>query len=132
MKGLSAKITRAIPTRAVLKCDDNSGAKELRIIGVKHLHGVRRRFPAGGIASVVIASVKSGKPDMVKKVVKAVIIRQKKEYRRPNGVRISFEDNAAALINDDGTPVATEIKGAVAREVAERFPKVAAITSSVI
>jgi len=132
MRGLSANIARAIPTSAILKCDDNSGARELRIIGVKHIKGVRRRYPAAGVAGIVIASVKSGKPDMVKKIVKAVIIRQKKEYKRANGMRISFEDNAAALINDDGTPVATEIKGVVAREVAERFPKVAAITSSVV
>lgn len=132
MRGLSANITRAIPTSAILKCDDNSGARKLKVIGVKHIKGVRGRYPAGGVASVVIASVRSGKPDMVKKVVRAVIIRQKKEYRRANGMRISFEDNAAALINDDGTPVATEIKGVVAREVAERFPKVAAITSSVM
>jgi large subunit ribosomal protein L14 len=85
-----------------------------------------------GIGDVVIASVKKGKPDMVKKVVKALIVRQKKEYRRVNGVRIFFEDNAAVLVTDDMLPVGTEIKGVVAREIAERFPKVAAISAGVV
>ncbi|MBI2079946.1 uL14 family ribosomal protein, partial [Candidatus Micrarchaeota archaeon] len=78
------------------------------------------------------ASVKKGNPDMIKKVVKALIIRQKKEYRRANGWRISFEDNAAVLVTDDGLPVGTEVKGVVAREVAERYPKVSAISAGIL
>ena len=61
-----------------------------------------------------------------------MIIRQRMQYRRPNGVRIQFEDNAAVLVDDQGLPVGTEIKGAVAREVADRFPKVAAIAAAVV
>jgi large subunit ribosomal protein L14 len=69
---------------------------------------------------------------MVKKIVKALIIRQRKEFRRANGVRVFFEDNAAVLVSDDFLPVGTEIKGVVAREIAERFPKVAAISAGVV
>lgn len=69
---------------------------------------------------------------MMKKVVRALVVRQKKEYRRPTGTRILFEDNAAVLITEEGLPVGTEIKGVVAREVAERFPKVAAIAPGVV
>jgi large subunit ribosomal protein L14 len=76
--------------------------------------------------------VKKGNPDMVKKIVKAVIVRQRKEFRRPSGLRISFEDNAAVLVTDEGLPVGTEIKGVVAKEVAERFPKVAAISPGIV
>lgn len=132
MKGLTGKIVKGLTTGSYLLCHDNSGAKEVFIFGVKGAGGVRSRNPSVGIGDVVIVSVKKGNPDMVKKVVKALIIRQKKEFRRANGIRISFEDNAAVLITDDGLPVATEIKGVVAREVAERYPKVAAIAPGVV
>ncbi len=132
MKGLTGKIVKSLTTGSYLLCHDNSGAKELFIFGVKGAKSVRTRYPSVGIGDVVIVSVKKGNPDMIKKVVKALIIRQKKEFRRANGLRISFEDNAAVLITDDGLPVATEIKGVVAREVAERYPKVAAIAPGVI
>jgi large subunit ribosomal protein L14 len=69
---------------------------------------------------------------MVKKVERAVIIRQKKAIRRVNGMRYSFEDNACVLIDETGVPKGTEIKGVVAREVAERFPKVSAIAWGVV
>ena len=69
---------------------------------------------------------------MVKKKIKAVIIRQKKEITRPNGNRVSFEDNACVLVNDEKLPIGTEIKGVIAKEVAERYPKVAAIAPGVV
>ncbi len=132
MKGLTGNIVRSLTTGSYILCHDNSGAKELFIFGVKGAKGVRARYPSVGIGDVVVVSIKKGNPDMVKKVVKALIIRQKKEFRRANGLRVSFEDNAAVLITDDGLPVGTEIKGVVAREVAERYPKVAAIAPGVI
>jgi large subunit ribosomal protein L14 len=116
----------------MMTCSDNSGAKVIYIIGAVRYKGTRSKYPKVGIGDIVIASVKKGKPDMIKKVVKALIVRQRKEFRRPNGMRIFFEDNAAVLINDDMLPVGTEIKGVVAREVAERFPKVAAISAGVV
>jgi large subunit ribosomal protein L14 len=132
MRGLGSNVPKALTLGSRLTCHDNSGAKIVEIIGVEGYKGVRNRNPTAGIGSLIIAAVKKGKPEMVKKKVKAVIIRQKKEFRRPNGLRISFEDNACVLVNDDGLPIGTEIKGVVAKEVAERYPKVTAIAPGVI
>lgn len=132
MKGFTSKITKTLTLGTVLPCSDNSGAKMLYIVGSLRFKGTRGRNPAVGVGDIIIASVRKGKPDMIKKVVKALIVRQKKEFRRANGSRIAFEDNAAVLVNDDYLPVGTEIKGVVAREVAERFPKVAAISAGVV
>lgn len=132
MKGIGSKITKALTLGTILSCTDNSGAKELYLISSMAFKGVRRRNPTGSVGDIIIASVRKGKPDMIKKVVKAIVVRQKKEWRRANGLRVSFEDNAAVLVTDDNLPVATEIKGVVAREIAERHPKVAAIASGII
>ena len=132
MKGLSSNITKTLTLGTVLPVTDNSGAKVVRVIGALQYRGTRRRNPTVGIGDVVIASVRKGKPDLIKKVVKALVVRQKKEYRRPNGMRILFEDNAVVLVTDDFLPLGTEIKGVVAREIAERFPKVAAISAGVV
>ncbi|MEW6328935.1 MAG: 50S ribosomal protein L14 [Candidatus Micrarchaeota archaeon] len=132
MKGLGTHITKTLSTGSRMLCDDNSGAKIVQIIGVKGWKGKRGEYPKVGIGDTVIVAVKVGKPEMVKKIEKAVIIRQKKEIHRPNGTRMQFEDNAVVLIDDQGLPKGTEIKGAIAREVAERFPKVAAIAAAVV
>lgn len=132
MKALSAKITRALPVGARLVCADNSGAKVLEIINVLKYHGVLRRVPTAGVGSVVVCSVKKGTPSMRKKKVKALIIRQKAPYKRANGMTVMFEDNAAVLIEPKKMlPIATEIKGVIAREIAENYPKIAAIASGV-
>ena len=131
MKGLGSHIPKTLTLGSRLMVHDNSGAKIVEIIGVLGYKGVRGRNPKAGVADLIVAAVKKGKPDMVKKKVKAVIIRQKKEIRRPSGLRISFEDNACVLVNDDKLPIGTEIKGVVAKEVAERYPKVAAIAPGV-
>jgi large subunit ribosomal protein L14 len=69
---------------------------------------------------------------MRKKVEKAVVVRTKKEYRRADGLRVKFEDNAVVLVDDAGIPKATEIKGPVAKEAVERFPKIAAIAPIIV
>ena len=132
MKPLSSKPTKTLTLGSVLVCADNSGAKEIKIIGVKGSKGRRGRLPKAGIADMVIASVRKGKPELKGKVIKAVIVRARKEWKRSDGLRVSLEDNAAVLVNDEGIPTGTEVKGVVAREVAERYPKVAAISSGLI
>lgn len=132
MKALKAKIPRALPTGAMLICADNSGAREVQIISVIGYKGVRRRYPAAGIGDMVVVSVKKGLPEIRKQVHYAVIIRQRKEFRRPNGDRIKFEDNAAVLVNEKGEPKGTEIRGPVAKEAAERFSKIAAIATTIV
>ncbi len=132
MKGISSKVVKGLPAGAVLKCADNTKAKELMIIGVVGYKGVRGRYPAAGVGDMVICSVKKGGPTVKGTVVKAVIIRQRKEYKRANGWRVSFEDNAAVLVNDEGLPLGTEVKGVVAKEVVERYPKVGTIAAGVV
>ena len=133
MKALSSKVTRALPVGAYVRTCDNSGAKLLKIVSVKGHKTVKGRYPAGGVADMVLASVKKGKLEMRKKVVPAIIVRQRKEYRRADGVRIKFEDNAAVVLKDNkGNPKGTIFKGPIAKEVAERWPAVAKVANLVV
>ena len=102
-----------------LKVADNSGAKEIMCFRV--LGGSFRR--TAGVGDVIVASVKSATPGgAVKKgdVVKAVIVRTKKQYRRPDGTYIRFDENAAVIIREDKNPRGTRIFGPVARELREK------------
>ncbi len=132
MKGLKAKITKALPTGARLDCVDNSGAKVVQIIAVKGYRGVKNRYPKAGVGDMVIITVKRGRPEIKKQILKAVIVRQRKEYRRPSGMRIKFEDNAAVIVDDKGNPKGTEIRGPVAREALERFSKIASSATIIV
>lgn len=132
MKGVRAKITKALPVGAYLVCADNSGAKLVQIISVVGYKGRRRRLPSAGVASLVKVTVKKGDVKLRKKVFSAVIIRQKKEYRRRNGMRVYFEDNAAVLVNEKNEPIGTEIKGPVAKEAVERFSSIGKIATMVV
>jgi large subunit ribosomal protein L14 len=131
MLGLTARVTNGISIGTRLICDDNSGAKIVQVIGVLGGRSRLRRVPSVGVGGLVIVSVKKGRPDMVKKKERAVITRQRREYRRGKE-RVRFEDNACVLVDEQGLPRATEIKGCVAREIAERFPKVVAIAPAVV
>lgn len=81
---------------------------------------------------MVVVSVKKGTPEMRKQVVHAVIIRQRKEFMRPDGIRVKFEDNAAVITDEKGDVKGTEIKGPVAREPAERFAKIASSATMIV
>jgi len=132
VRAIKAEIPRCLPTGARLVCADNTGAREVEIIAVKGYKGVRRRYPAAGVGDIVVVTVKKGTPDIRKQVHYAVIIRQRKEYRRPDGTRVKFEDNAAVITDDKGNPKGSEIRGPVAREAAERFPKIGSIASIIV
>ncbi len=132
MRAIKAEVPRCLPTGARLVCADNTGARELEIIAVKGYKGVRRRYPAAGVGDIVVVTVKKGTPDIRKQVHYAVIIRQRKEYRRPDGTRVKFEDNAAVITDDKGNPKGSEIRGPVAREAAERFPKIGSLASIIV
>jgi len=131
-KAVTASITKGITAGTRLTCADNSGAKELEVISVRTYKGRKNRYPKAGIADLVVASVKKGKPDIRKQIVLAVIVRQKKQFRRYNGTRIRFHDNAAVIITEEGFPKGTEIKGAVAREATEKWNKISSISSIVV
>ncbi len=102
-----------------LKVADNTGARELMCI--RCLGGSYRRYAE--IGDVIVASVKSATPGgVVKKgeVVKAVVVRTKKGARRPDGSYVRFDENAAVIIREDGTPKGTRIFGPVARELRDK------------
>ena len=133
MFGLTAKMTKCIQLGTVLTCADNSGAKELRVIAVLKYKGKHRRIPKGGIGDIVVCSVIKGDEKVRKTVVHAVIVRQKKEFRRPDGVRVAFTDNAGVLINPKThEPTGSEIRTAIAKEVVERFSVIGKIASIVV
>jgi large subunit ribosomal protein L14 len=135
--GVSVGVSPVTPVRALtagsrLVCADNTGAKELQIITTLKYTGTRRRMPKAGVGDMVVASVKKGTPELRKQIVRAVIIRQRKEYRRMDGIRIKFEDNAAVLMTPEGAPRGSEIRGPVAREAIERWPRIAGIATIVV
>lgn len=133
MKAVKARITRGLPVNSRIATCDNSGAKVLKIFSVKRHKTVKGRIQAAGVGDFVMAAVKKGKPEMKKQVVMAVIVRQKKEYRRPNGMRVKFEDNAAVVVKDEaGNPKGTLLKGPIAKEACERWPGIAKLASIVV
>ncbi len=133
MKAVRAKITKPIPLGARLVCADNSGAKELELIAVRGYSGRLRRLPRAGVGDVIVCAVKKGKEKMRHQIVYAVIVRQKKGYRRADGIRIKFSDNAAVLVNQKTfEPTGTEIRTVIAKEVVERFTAIGKIASIVL
>ena len=123
MKAKQSTIPRALATGTRLACADNTGARTVQIISVFGYHGVQASSAQARAGDLATVSVQKGTPDMRRKLVRAVIIRQKKEMRRPNGMRVSFDDNAVVVVDEKNEPKGTEIKGPIAREVAERFPR---------
>ncbi|MCA9485232.1 MAG: uL14 family ribosomal protein [Nanoarchaeota archaeon] len=132
-KAISARATRGLNIGAMLVASDNSGARIVRLTGVKIGKSTKKRQQYAKIGDHVKVSVRAGKPDMKGEVFDAVVIRQKKPYRRLTGERVCFEDNAVALMKDEkGNPKGTQIKGPVAREIQERWGSVAKIAQFVL
>jgi large subunit ribosomal protein L14 len=133
MKALTSKIPKSIQLQSKISCADNSGAKEIEIIGVKTYKGILRRIPKAGIADIVIGTVTKGNEKMMHTIVYAVIVRQAKEFRRADGTWVKFLDNAAVLVNSKTyEPQGTEIRTAIAKEVVERFSPIGKIASIVL
>ncbi|MFA7467513.1 MAG: 50S ribosomal protein L14 [Desulfotomaculaceae bacterium] len=121
-----------IQVQTMLRVADNTGAKRLMCIRV--MGGSRRRYASLG--DIIVASVKEATPGgVVKKgdVIKAVIVRTKKEVRRPDGSYIKFDENAAVIIKDDGSPKGTRIFGPVARELRDHdYMKIVSLAPEVL
>ncbi len=115
-----------------LKVTDNSGAKEAMVIGVPGLKTRLRRLPFATVGDMVVVTIKKGNADLVGQVMNAIIVRQKKPFRRPNGVWVSFEDNACVIVSPEGAPKGTEIRGPIAKEAAERWARLSTIASMVV
>ena len=132
MKGIAGRQTRGLPKGAYLSCIDNTGARVVQIVDVPKYHGTLRRYPSAGIGDLLVVSVKKGTPEMRKQLVYAVIVRQKRPFRRSDGVMVQFEDNAVVITTPTGETKGTDIKGLVAREAAERWPRIAATASIIV
>lgn len=133
MKAIKANITNGLQVGSWVDTCDNSGAKVVKITGVKRKKTVKGRSPGAGVGDMVIAAVKKGRPDMRKTVVYGIVVRQRKEYKRPDGTRVSFEDNAIVVLKDDkGNPKGTIFKGPIAKEAANRWPAVAKVASMIL
>ena len=125
-------ITRSIPVPSIINCADNTGARKLKVVQVIGYKGRLRRIPAASVGDEVVVVVKVGTPEVRKQIFHAVIVRQKYPIRRLSGDRISFEDNAAVLITPEGELKGTEIKGPVAYEAAEKWPRIANLASMIV
>ena len=132
MLGHGPKLSRGLPMGAILRCADNTGARELRLIQVMGYKGKIRRYPSATVGDRITVSVRHGTPDMRKKIFQAVVVRQRKPFRRAEGVWIQFEDNAAVIITPDGEMKGSEIRGPVAREAAERWPRIASAATIIV
>ncbi|MDY6818914.1 MAG: 50S ribosomal protein L14 [Halobacteriales archaeon] len=132
MEALTADVTRGLEKGSKITCADNTGARELKIISVAGYQGTLNRHPKAGLGDKVTVSVTKGTPEMRRQVLEAVIIRQRKPIRRPDGTRVKYEDNAAVIIDEAEEPRGTEIKGPIAREVAERFGSIASTATMIV
>ena len=132
MRAVAGRQMRGLPQGARIECVDNSGAKVVEIVTVLNYKGVHRRSPAAGVGDMVIASGKKGTPEMRRQLVHAVIVRSRRPFRRADGTMVKFEDNAVVLTNELGETRGSGIKGPVAREAAERWPRIAATASTIV
>lgn len=133
MKPVGARITRPLNLGCEANVADNSGARLARIVAVKRGKTVRGRQGSAGVGDWVKVSVREGLPEMKGVVFDAIVVRQKKSYRRYTGERISFYDNAVVLLKDEkGNPKGTMVKGPVAKEIAERWPAISKLAKMVV
>jgi len=125
-------VTRVIPVGARIVCADNSGAKILEVVNVHKFHTRLSRLPAAAVGDYCNVVAKKVHAELRKELQGAVIIRQKYAIRRLNGVRVSFEDNAAVIITADGELKGTDIKGPESVEACEKWPRIANLASMVV
>jgi large subunit ribosomal protein L14 len=134
LKPIRAKISKSINVGSWINVADNSGAKIAKVVNVRNYHGVKDRQPKCGVGDTVFVVIKKGSPDTVHKKFPAVIVRQKKEFRRLDGTRVAFEDNACALVKDIDKyePQGTILRGPLPKEISIRFPHITKISSKVV
>merc|ERR1711973_619384 len=125
------RISLGLPVGAVMNCADNTGAKNLYVIAVYGVKGRLNRLPAAGVGDMFVATVKKGKPELRKKVMQAVVIRQRKPFRRKDGVFICFEDNAGVIVNNKGEMKGSAVTGPVAKECADLWPRISSNSGSI-
>ncbi|CAG0914033.1 unnamed protein product, partial [Notodromas monacha] len=129
--GAKFRIALGLPVGAVMNCADNTGAKNLFVIAVYGVGGRLNRLPSAAVGNIIVTTVKKGKPELRKKVMQAVVIRQRKPFRRKDGSFIYFEDNAGVIVNNKGEMKGSAITGPVAKECADLWPRIASNASSI-
>ena len=122
--GSILRTTRGVTTGTIIKICDNSGVKAMKVISVKGTGAKLNRRASASVGHIVVGSVKKGKSELLGKVLKAVIVRQKQSINRKGSFRVKFEDNAGVMIDDKNEIKATSITGPVAKECLEKFPKI--------
>lgn len=130
--GNKFRMSLGLPVGAVINCCDNSGARTLNIISVKGIGARLNRLPAAGVGDMVMATVKKGKPELRKKVMPAIVVRQSKPWRRRDGVVLYFEDNAGVIVNPKGEMKGSAITGPVGKECADLWPRIASNSGVVV
>jgi large subunit ribosomal protein L23e len=126
------RITLGLPVAATINCADNSGGKNLYIISVVGWGARLNRLPSACVGDMVMATCKKGKPELRKKVHPAIVVRQRKPWRRIDGTFIYFEDNAGVIVNVKGEMKGSAIAGPVAKECADLWPRVAAAANTIV
>ncbi|KAG5554202.1 hypothetical protein RHGRI_011905 [Rhododendron griersonianum] len=129
--GNKFRMSLGLPVAATVNCADNTGAKNLYIISVKGIKGRLNRLPSACVGDMVMATVKKGKPDLRKKVMPAVIVRQRKPWRRKDGVFMYFEDNAGVIVNPKGEMKGSAITGPIGKECADLWPRIASAANAI-
>ena len=132
MKAIGSIVVKSLSVGSKITCADNTGAKQFQIISVRGYKGKRRTKPRAGIADVVKCRVAKGNEKVRHELFSVVIIRVTKEYQRPNGMMVSFEDNAGVVVDEKYIPKGTLIKGPVAKEAVERFQPIGKVANLVV
>lgn len=128
----STNLQLGLPVGAVVNCCDNSGARNLYILAVKGFGARLNRLPAASAGDMVMATVKKGKPELRKKVMPAIVVRQSRPWRRKDGTYLYFEDNAGVIVNPKGEMKGSAITGPVAKECADLWPRIASNSGVVV
>lgn len=125
-------LAKGLQVGSIINCADNTGARSLRIVNIVGYKGRLRRVPSASVGDRILVSVRKGNPTLRKQVLPAIIVRQRQQFRRANGMWIQFEDNAAVIITPEGELRGSEVRGPVAKEAAERWPRIAGNASIIL
>ncbi|CAG9466489.1 unnamed protein product [Pedinophyceae sp. YPF-701] len=129
--GEKFRMSAGLQTASVMNCADNTGAKNLYMMAAVGWGARLNRLPKASPGDMFLATVKKGKPDLRKKVHPAVVVRQRKPWRRVDGTVIYFEDNAGVIVNPKGEMKGSAITGPVAKECADIWPRIASAANTI-
>ncbi|XP_047329524.1 60S ribosomal protein L23-like [Impatiens glandulifera] len=136
--GNKFRMSLGLPIAATVNCADNTSAENLYIISVKGIKGRLNRLLSSCVGDMVMATVKKGKPNLRKKVMSAVIVRQRKPWRRKDGVFMYFEDNAGVIVNPKGEMKGKKclkisaITSPIGKECADLWPRNASVANAIV